>query len=133
MIDACTLTLFSKKKMDAPKAGDMGRSEKEFQVAEPALYDLRLPPPTANSSEVRDYLTSLLKNKHKLSDDHAHRIAARWTTIGTGRELRNYKAQKYLSVFGQDDGWVLYSDIKLEVYREAWKEKSFLQKHWICL
>ena len=111
----------------------MGRSERRSQVTESSLDDLRLPPRTANSSEVRDYLTSLLKQKHELPDDHARRIAACWTPIGTGRELRNYKAQKYLSIFGQDDGWVLYSDIKPEVYREAWKERGFLEKNWICL
>lgn len=99
----------------------------EFQVSEPQAD--ALPPPSATSDEVRDYLASLLKNKHKLDDDHVRRVVSRWT-IGTGRELRSYTPQMYLSIFGREDGWVLYSDIKLDIYQS--QTKTFLAKNWIC-
>lgn len=99
----------------------------EFQISEtPAAA---LPSETATSDEVRDYLTSLLKNKHNLADDHVRRVVSRWT-IGTGRELRSYTPQMYLGIFGREDGWMLYRDIKLEIYQT--RKKGFWETRGVC-
>jgi hypothetical protein len=81
------------------------------------------------STEVRNYLTSVLKTKHGLSDDHTKRLASRWT-VGRGHELRSYTAQMYLDIFGHDVGWVLYRDIRLEAYRT--RRETFWETRGIC-
>lgn len=59
-------------------------------------------------------------------------MLSRWK-IGTTRELRTYTAATNLNVLRQEEGWVLYSDIKPEVHRETSQEqKGFVQKHWMC-
>ncbi|KAM0719501.1 hypothetical protein Q7P37_003630 [Cladosporium fusiforme] len=100
----------------------------ELQVSE-AQVDA-LPPKTATADEVRDYLTSLLKNKRGLPEDQVRRIVSHWT-IGTGRELQTYTPQMYLSVFGSEDGWALYSDVRLEIYRM--EGKSFWERRGIYI
>lgn len=85
-----------------------------------------VPQSAATSHEVRDYLTSLLKNRHQLPDDYVRKVVARWT-VGGGRELRNYTPQMYFNIFGLEDGWVLYSDIKTEVLRSQLAARTELE------
>lgn len=99
----------------------------EFQVSEPQAD--ALPPPNATPDEVRDYLASLLRNKHNLADDHVRRVVASWT-IGTGRELRTYTPHMYLGIFGREDGWALYRDINLEISKS--QTKTFWESRGIC-
>lgn len=99
----------------------------EFQCSETQADTL--PPPTATPDEVRDYLTSLLKNKHSVPDDHARRVVARWT-LGTGRELRNYTPQMYLDIFGREEGWFLYRDVRMDLYRS--RTVTSVQKFGAC-
>jgi hypothetical protein len=99
-----------------------------YKNSQPARVD-KIPAPDATSAEVRDYLTSVLKAQHGLSDNHAQRLVDRWT-VGRGHELRSYTAQMYLDIFGRDIGWVLYRDIRLEAYRT--RQKTFWETHGIC-
>lgn len=51
-----------------------------------------VPPSTATFQQVREYLTSLLKDRHQLPDDYVQNVVTRWA-VGSGRELRNYTPQ----------------------------------------
>lgn len=99
----------------------------EFQYSE-TQADI-IPPPTATPVEVRDYLASLLKNKHSLPEDHARRVVSRWT-LGTGRELRNYTPQMYLDILGHEEGWFLYRDVRMDLYRS--RTVTSVQKFGAC-
>lgn len=99
----------------------------EFQYSEAQAETI--PPPTATSDEVRAYLNSLLRDRHNLPDDHARRVVARWT-LGTGRELRSYTPQMYLDIFGREEGWFLYRDIKMDAYKA--KKKTWWQRYALC-
>jgi hypothetical protein len=101
----------------------------EFQLQDPDTDRDTIPPLTATPAEVRDYLASLLRKRHSLSDDQVRRVVARWT-LASGRELRIYTAQMYLDIFGSECGWTLYRDVKLELYRTT--PNSFAQDGRIC-
>jgi len=101
----------------------------EFQLQDASTQTDKVPPSTATPDEVRDYLASLLRRNHNLSDDQVRRVVAHWT-IGTGRELRVYTAQMYLDIFGSEYGWTLYRDVRLEFYRVA--PKNWLQDGRLC-
>jgi hypothetical protein len=101
----------------------------EFQLQDPESNTDTVPPLTATPDEVRDYLASLLRNRHNLSDDQVRRVVSNWT-LGTGRELRVYTAQMYLNIFGSEYGWTLYRDVRLELYRTV--PKNWLQDGRVC-
>jgi hypothetical protein len=101
----------------------------EFQLQDPESNTDTVPPLTATPDEVRDYLASLLRKRHNLSDDQVRRVVSNWT-LGTGRELRVYTAQMYLNIFGSEYGWTLYRDVRLELYRTA--PKNWLQDGRVC-
>lgn len=93
-----------------------------------------LPESKANPDEVRDYLTSLLIEKRNLHIDHVRRIVSRWT-VGTGQELRSYPPQMYLDLFGREDGWMVYKEVKLVEMREKAEktkpgERAHTQSKW---
>lgn len=73
---------------------------------------LVLPEASATPDEVRDFLVRLLITNRSLPVDQARRISARWT-MGSGRELWIYSPQMYNTIFGPEDGWVLYKDVKV--------------------
>jgi hypothetical protein len=101
----------------------------EFQLQDPESNTDTVPPLTATPDEVRDYLASLLRKRHNLSDDQVRRVVSNWT-LGTGRELRVYTAQMYLNIFGSEYGWTLYRDVRLELYRTV--PKNWLQDGRVC-
>jgi hypothetical protein len=101
----------------------------EFQLQDPESNTDTVPPLTATPDEVCDYLASLLRKRHNLSDDQVRRVVSNWT-LGTGRELRVYTAQMYLNIFGSEYGWTLYRDVRLELYRTA--PKNWLQDGRVC-
>jgi hypothetical protein len=85
----------------------------QFQTTDPDAATLETPPETtATPDQIRDFLVHLLTSKRKLALDHARRIASKWT-IGNGKELRNYPSSMYLDIFGREDGWVVYKEVKL--------------------
>merc|ERR1712080_19838 len=121
------------KGRESPMGSDSAAEEglplyEEFQVSEPQAD--ALPPPNATPDEVRDYLASLLRNKHNLADDHVRRVVACWT-IGSGRELRTYTPHMYLGIFGREDGWALYRDINLEISKS--QTKTFWESRGIYI
>lgn len=87
-----------------------------------------LPRPSATPDQVRDYLSRLLKSKRELPEDYVRRVVARWQT-GTGMELRMYTPSMYLNVFGKEDGWIVYWEVRLVLLKQ---EKTFLQKYLFC-
>jgi hypothetical protein len=82
------------------------------------ILSLDVPPPTATSTEVADFLVRLLVSTD-IPINRARDIASRWTS-GSGKELREYLPVLYLEVFGKEDGWALY----LAVHQAIHKEKS---------
>lgn len=84
-----------------------------------------LPRPSATPDQVRDYLGRLLKSKRDLPEDHVRRVVARWQT-GTGMELRMYTPSMYLNVFGREDGWIVYWEVRLVLLKQ---DKTFLQNY----
>jgi len=101
----------------------------EFQIESSDAQPNDIPPSTATPDEVRAYLASLLRKNHNLPDDQVRRVVAKWT-LGTGRELRLYTAQMYLNIFGSEYGWMLYRDVRLELY--SIQPKNFFQDGRLC-
>lgn len=84
-----------------------------------------LPSTLAAPDQVRSFLTHLLVNKRDLPLDHVRRTVAQWR-IGTGLELRSYSPAMYLDIFGREDGWLIYREVRLLILD---KERSFFQKY----
>lgn len=89
------------------------------------ILSLDLPLPTATSTEVADFLVRLLVTTD-IPIDRARDIASKWTS-GSGKELREYKAELYLEVFGKEDGWALYLAVYQAIHKE--KSKNFWYRH----
>lgn len=70
-----------------------------------------LPASQASPEEVRQFIISVLVSRRQLPIDYAQCVAARWN-IGCGLELRTYPASMYSELFGSEDGWILYKEIK---------------------
>lgn len=82
-----------------------------------------LPDPKASPDAVRDYLTTLLTEKRNLQIDHVRRVVSKWT-VGTGQELRSYPPAMYLNLFGREDGWMVYKEVKLIILRAKAKKDN---------
>lgn len=87
-----------------------------------------LPEATATPDVVREFLVRLLVSQRKLSLDHARRIAARWN-MGSGRELWIYSPAMYNTIFGAEDGWVLYKDVRVLHSQTQNAKKGFWRRH----
>jgi hypothetical protein len=83
--------------------------------------ELVAPDPKATPDEVRDFLVRLLIKNRRLHEDHARRVASKWT-LGTGRELSSYPPLLYAEIFGMEDAWMVYKEAKLFIEQE--KEKK---------
>lgn len=68
----------------------------------------------AGPDEIRDFLMHLLIFKSRLSEEHAQKVAARWST-GSGGELRSLSLAGYLDTFGWTDGRIVYKEVSLEI------------------
>ncbi|THX24680.1 hypothetical protein D6C76_05474 [Aureobasidium pullulans] len=79
--------------------------------------ELVAPDPKATPDEVRDFLVRLLIKNRGLHEDHARRVASKWT-LGTGRELSSYPPLLYAEIFGMEDAWMVYKEAKLFIEQE---------------
>jgi hypothetical protein len=92
-------------------------------------HDDALPPAIATPTEVAHFLLHLLVSTEAMSLDQGRRVAARWTK-GTGQELLSYPPVMFFEIFGTEDGWIVYREVKLAVHVE--KSKSFRYKCEAC-
>lgn len=79
-------------------------------------FELKFPDSKATPDDVREYICKIMQSRG-ISLDHARRVAARWR-VGTGQELRSYPVPMFGDIFGPEDGWMLYKEIKAQYYRE---------------
>jgi hypothetical protein len=107
----------SEKPKPAKKAATT--ASRFFRAVFPAAFKpaSTVPGLTAKPTEIREYLTRLLTDKHGLQEDEANRVVAGWK-IGSGQELRQYGAAMYLDIFGRKHGWILFREVKMCVRRE---------------
>lgn len=102
----------------------------QFQSTDAATVET-LPETTATADQIRDYIVHLLTSKRGLALDHARRIASKWT-IGNGKELRSYPPSMYLDIFGREDGWVVYKEVKTCIIRAEQIKKPELSRVGRC-
>jgi len=106
-----------------PNSPSKGASDEEhllptyeqFQATEPQASDT-LPEETATPDQIRHFLVQLLAAKRGISVDHAQRIASKWT-ISSGKELRSYPPLMYTEIFGREDGYIVYREVKTLIYQ----------------
>jgi hypothetical protein len=77
-----------------------------------------LPGPEAHPADIREFLTNALSASRGLSVDDASAIASKWR-LGTGRELRSYPPKMYLEIFGPEDGWCVYKEVKTRLLKQT--------------
>lgn len=80
-----------------------------------------LPASQAFAEEIRQFIIHVLVSRRQLPIYHARRVAARWN-VGSGLELRTYPASMYSELFGSEDGWILYKEIKPMIDAETQKK-----------
>lgn len=76
-----------------------------------------LPPAKATPAEVVDFLIHLLVSSGSMTVDQARRVAAKWTK-GTGQELRSYPPAMFFELFGKEDGWITYREVRMALHKE---------------
>jgi hypothetical protein len=102
----------------------------QFEATSSNASDV-LPEETATPDQIRDFLSQLLAAKRGISADHARRIASKWT-ISSGKELRSYRPLMYTDIFGREDGYIVYKEVKTLVYqREIDERKEKKNKLWV--
>ncbi|KAG9700173.1 hypothetical protein KCU95_g3937, partial [Aureobasidium melanogenum] len=84
--------------------------------------ELSVPGDKATPDQVREFLMQLLIKNRGLHQDHARRVASKWT-LGTGRELISYPPRLYAEIFGLEDAWMVYKEAKLFIFTEKKKGK----------
>jgi hypothetical protein len=94
----------------------------QFDSTDPATSDSP-PESTATADQIRDFVVHLLTTKRGLALDHARRIASKWT-IGNGKELRSWPPSMYLDIFGREDGWVVYKEVKICIAHDEQSKKT---------
>jgi hypothetical protein len=102
----------------------------QFQSTDTATAET-LPDTSATADQIRDFLVHLLTSKRGLALDHARRIASKWT-IGNGKELRSYPPSMYLDIFGREDGWVVYKEVKICIIQSEQSKKAELSRIGQC-
>lgn len=102
----------------------------EFQHTE-GLSDT-VPDAKATPDQVREYLTHLLLDKRSLPLDYVRRTVSKWN-VGSGHELRSYSPSMYLDIFGREDGWVIYREVKLGVEEEKARKGGAGYKYRGCM
>jgi len=100
----------------------------QFQTT-PSNVSAALPEDTATPDQIRDFLVQLLTTKREISVDHARRIASKWT-ISSGKELRTFPPLMYMEIFGREDGYIVYREVKTLVHQREIDEKK-QKKHSI--
>jgi hypothetical protein len=94
----------------------------QFQSTSSKASDA-LPDETATPDQIRDFLVQLLTTKRGISVEHAQSIASKWTISG-GKELRSYPPLMYTDIFGREDGYIVYREVKTLVYQREIDEKK---------
>jgi hypothetical protein len=92
------------------------------QVKRPTLM---LPDVTAKPDKVRNFISHLLE-KRGVPEEHLQKVVRLWTS-GSGQEMRSYDPAMYLDIFGCQDGWVIYREVRLRIHEELCE--SFIYKH----
>jgi len=92
---------------------------------------LTAPSEKATPDEVREFLIALLIKNRGLNQDHARRVASKWT-LGTGRELISYPPLLYAEVFGLEDAWMVYKEAKVFVKTEERNKVKISSKGKFC-
>lgn len=92
---------------------------------------LTAPSEKATADEVREFLVALLIKNRGLSQDHARRVASKWT-LGTGRELISYPPLLYAEIFGLEDSWMVYKEAKLFMKTEERNKQKTSSKGKFC-
>ena len=87
-----------------------------------------LPDTKATPDQVREYLAHLLIDKRNLPLDYVRRTVSKWN-VGSGHELRSYSPSMYLDIFGREDGWVIYREVKLSIANEKLKKGGFANRY----
>lgn len=80
-----------------------------------------LPASQASAEEVRQFIIHVLVSRRELPIDYARHVAARWN-VGSGLELRTYSPSMYLEVFGRENGWILYKELRPIIDAESQKK-----------
>ena len=88
---------------------------------------LTAPSEKATPDEVREFLIALLIKNRGLNQDHARRVAAKWT-LGTGRELISYPPLLYAEIFGLEDAWMVYKEAKVFMKTEERNKETMASK-----
>jgi hypothetical protein len=86
----------------------------EFQYSD--QHGNALPSAKATPAEIVDFLVHLLVSTD-MPVDQARRVAAKWTR-GSGQELRSYPPAMYFEIFGKEDGWITYREVKMALHNE---------------
>jgi hypothetical protein len=83
----------------------------QVQHPMPVLPDVRAKP-----DQVRDFISHLLI-KRAVPEEHVRKVVRRWS-MGSGREMRSYDPAMYLDIFGCEDGWIVYREVRLCIHEE---------------
>lgn len=75
-----------------------------------------LPDVRAKPDKVREFISHLLK-KRGVPEGNVRKIVRQWT-LGSGREMRSYDPAMYLDIFGCEDGWIIYREVRLRIHEE---------------
>lgn len=80
-----------------------------------------IPATEASPAEVREFLKRLLIAKRPNVD--SDQVSAKWVN-GSGKELRTYPPSMFFEIFGREDGWMVYKELKLFMYVCERNDKS---------
>lgn len=114
----------------SPREGSLDENlplYEEFQYSD--QHDNALPSPKATPAEVVDFLIHILVSTDSMSVDQARRVASKWTK-GSGQELRSYPPAMFFELFGNEDGWIAYREVKMAIHKE--KNKRFWSRFHPC-
>jgi len=115
----------------SPREGSLDENlplYEEFQYSD-QHNDNALPSAKASPAEVVDFLVHLLVSTDSMSVDQARRVASKWTK-GTGQELRSYPPAMFFELFGNEDGWITYREVRMAIHNE--KNKRFWFRFHPC-
>jgi hypothetical protein len=108
--------------MGSPREGSLDENlplYEEFQYSDQQDI-VALPSIKATPVEVADFLVPVLVSTD-MSVDQARRVAAKWTR-GSGQELRSYPPTMFFEIFGKEDGWIVYREVKMALHNERNKK-----------
>jgi hypothetical protein len=71
----------------------------------------------------------LVSTKAMSSEDQARDVASRWK-LGTGQELRDYPAIMFLDIFGKEEGFVTYREVKRVMNKKT--DESIGHRFGVC-